>query len=185
MLTLEEYKDLRGISSTVKDAVTTILLESASKLVRNYCDREFTTYYDTNYVETFSLKWYQNVVFLKEIPIVEVVSVEILESDDTYTALTTSQYKVDTNLDAIYRVESGTRLNYPIGINSVRVTYKAGYSSTPKDLQLAIADLVDYYMDKEWKPEKNHTSFTISNSPDSPAFPPHIKRVLDLYKNVV
>ena len=36
-------------------------------------------------------------------------------------------------------------------LGAVKITYTAGYSSTPKDLQLALFDLVNYYMKDEHK----------------------------------
>ena len=48
---------------------------------------------------------------------------------------------LDTDLDAIYRI--GTA--WPTGPGSVKVQYKAGYSTVPADLKLAVIDLVTYY----------------------------------------
>ena len=36
-------------------------------------------------------------------------------------------------------------------MGAVKVTYNAGYASTPKDLKLALFDLVNYYMKDEHK----------------------------------
>jgi hypothetical protein len=186
LVTLNEYKSYRGITGVTDDPKLNVIIPSISKLIRNYCGRSFTEYFATDKVEVFSLKIPQNVVFLEEIPIVSVTSVKELASQDeaaTYTTLTSSQYKIDTYYDAIYRIEGSVRQDYPCGINAVEVTYKGGFASTPADLKLAIVDMITYYLKEEHKPEMNHASFTIRNDPSKPQFPEHIKRVLDLYKN--
>lgn len=186
LLTVTQYKSYRGITGNTEDTRLNIIVPSVSTLIRNYCGRSFLDYVSTDKVDTFSMKWSQNVIFLSEIPIISIVSVEELESEESsnYVTLTNNQYKVDTFLDAIYRIENGRREDYPEGINSVRVTYRAGYAALPSDLKLAVTDLITYYLKEEWKPEKNQGTFTIRNEGAEPDFPDHIKRVLDLYRNV-
>ena len=36
-------------------------------------------------------------------------------------------------------------------MGAVRITYNAGFATTPKDLQLALFDLVNYYVKDEHK----------------------------------
>lgn len=186
LVTVNQYKSYRGITGNTEDTKLNIIVPSVSTLVKSYCGRTFLDHYSTNKVDYFSMKWPQNVVFLEEIPIVEIVSVEEFsapEEGSSYTTLTTSQYMVDTFLEAIYRIEAGRRQDFPPGINSVRVTYKAGYAELPSDLRLAVTDLITYYLKEEWKPEKNQGTFTIRNDGAEPDFPDHIRRVLDLYKD--
>jgi hypothetical protein len=64
----------------------------------------------------------------------------------------------------------------------------AGYAATPADLKLAIFDLITYYLKDEHKERRTLGGASIQNQGstslrDSVAFPDHIKRVLDLYKN--
>ena len=185
LVTVTQYKSYRGITGNTEDTRLNIIVPSVSTLIKNYCGRSFLDYVSTDKVDTFSMKWPQNVVFLSEIPVISIVSVEELESEESsnYITLTANQYKVDAFLDAIYRIENGRREDYPEGINSVRVTYRGGYPSLPSDLKLAVTDLITYYLKEEWKPEKNQGSFTIRNEGAEPDFPDHIKRVLDLYRN--
>ena len=66
--------------------------------------------------------------------------------------------------------------------------YTAGYASTPEDLKLAVIDLVTYYFKEERKNRQTIAGASIQNpgsttQRDNIAFPDHIKRVLDLYKN--
>ena len=186
LVTLQQYKAYRNITGNTEDTKLNMLIPAISQLIRTYCGRDFTGYYGTNLVEYFSLKWEQGVIFLRELPIVAVVTVEELTdgSQSAYTTLTASQYIVDTNMDAIYRVEDEVRCDFPVGINAVKVTYKGGYATVPADLQLAACDLVTYYLKEQFLPEKNHASFTIRYNNDQPDFPDHIKRVLDFYRGI-
>jgi hypothetical protein len=186
LVTVNQYKSYRGVVGNTEDIRLNVIVPSVSTLVKNYCGRSFIDYYSTNKVEYFSMKWPQNVVFLAELPVNSLVSVEEFESEQegtSYVTLTSSQYMLDTALDAVYRIEGGRRQDYPQGINSVRVTYRGGYEELPNDLRLAVTDLITYYLKEEWKPEKNQGSFTIRNGNAEADFPDHIKRVLDLYRN--
>ena len=186
LVTITAYKGFRGITNTTDDTRLNVIVPSVSNLVKTYCGRSFIDYYSSDKVQEFSIKWPQNVVFLSEIPLVSITSVEEYKNQSEqadYQTLTSTQYEYDTNLDAVYRIEGGARKDFPMGINSVKVTYKGGYSSLPEDLKLAVIDLITYYLKEEHKPEKNHSSFTIRNNNAEPDFPDHIKRVLDLYRD--
>ena len=91
--------------------------------------------------------------------------------------------------DSIFRVSStGGEKHWARGPGAVQVTYRAGYPSTPLDLKLAVIDLVTYYARDEYKERRTLAGATLQNpqasrQDSSVAFPDHIKRVLDLYKN--
>ena len=129
---------------------------------------------------------------LTESPVVSITSVgERSGYDQSYTTLTTGahEYYLDTRTDSIVRTnESGTRLNWKHGVGAVRVVYRAGYTSTPADLKLAVFDLITYYLKNEHKQRQTIAGASIQNQASTSqrnnvAFPDHIKRVLDLYKN--
>jgi len=186
LVSLQQYKAYRNIAGSNDDTKLNMLIPAVSKLIRTYCGRDFTDYFSVDKTEYHTLKWFQSAIFVREIPIVSVTSVsELTEGSQTeYTLLTSDQYIVEPEMDAIYRIESEVRTNFPIGINAVKVIYKGGYSAVPADLQLAACDLVTYYVKEQYMPEKNHASFTIRYNNDKPDFPEHIKRVLDFYKDV-
>lgn len=190
LLSLEEYKTAKGINGVTDDAKINALLASVSQLVRTYCGREFTTYYGTDLTEYFSIKWEEDFVQLKETPIVSITSVSEREAiTEAYVALTTDEYYLDSDTDSIFRVNSlGTGYQaYKKGPASVKVIYKAGYSACPEDLRLALVDLVTYYLKDEYKQNRSIGSVTVQNQvsssqSNSPDFPDHIKRILDLYR---
>ena len=200
LITLDDYKQSENIQSVKDDIRIESLIASVSQLVRTYCGNGITTFYSTatggdpannKKTETLSINWASNIVQLTESPIVEVHSVKERDSlSQAYTTLTANQdYYVDISTDSIYRVNStGTARNWPNGPGAVEVEYNAGYESTPADLKLAVIDLVTYYLKDEHKERRTLGGASIQNQStssvrDSVAFPDHIKRVLDMYKN--
>ena len=192
LITLADYKDAEGIQSPKDDLRINSQIPSISQLVKTYCGNSILDFYSSNKVEDFDIYWETFAVQLTESPIVDVVSVQERGSyDEAYTTLTTGahEYYLDTRTDGIIRTNnSGGRLNWKHGVGAVRVTYKAGYASTPEDLKLAVFDLITYYLRDEHKERRTLGGASIQNQPSTSqrnnvAFPDHIKRVLDLYKN--
>jgi len=192
LITLADYKDAEGIQSPKDDLRINSLIPSISQLVKTYCGNSIVDFYSSNKIEDFDIYWETFAVQLTESPIVDVVSVQERGSyDEAYTTLTTGahEYYLDTRTDSIIRTNnSGGRINWKHGVGAVRVTYKAGYASTPEDLKLAVADLITYYLKDEHKERRTLGGATIQNQSSTTqrnnvTFPDHIKRVLDLYKN--
>lgn len=190
LIDIDTYKVSENIQSTKEDSRIASLITSVSALVKTYCGSSIVDHYSSNKVETFNINWATNLVQLTESPLVSIVSVE--ERDDysaSYTTVPSTEYFADTTLDVIYRVSTnGGKKNWPGGPAAVKITYKAGYSECPADLQLAVIDLITYYMKDEHKARQTMAGASIQNQSsssqrDNVAFPDHIKRVLDLYKN--
>ena len=192
LITLADYKDAEGIQSPKDDLRINSLIPSISQLVKTYCGNSIVDFYSSNKIEDFDIYWETFAVQLTESHIVDVVSVQERGSyDEAYTTLTTGahEYYLDTRTDSIIRTNSsGSRLNWKQGVGAVRVTYKAGYASTPEDLKLAVSYLITYYLKDEHKERRTLGAASIQNTASTSqrnnvAFPDHIKRVLDLYKN--
>ena len=192
LITLEEYKDAENINTTKDDTRLSALIVSVSQLVKTYCANSIIDFYSTNKTETFNIDWNSHIVQLTESPIVEVSLVQERDSyQESYTTLTTTahEYFLDEKTDSIIRTNSGnTYKNWPRGAGAVKVIYKAGYASTPADLKLAVIDLITYYHKDEHKQRRTIAGASIQNETSTSqrnnvAFPDHIKRVLDLYKN--
>ena len=184
LITIDKYKDIEGISSTKLD----IFVPAVSQLVKNYCGNSIVDYYSVDKVEEFSFNWASHILQLTESPLVSVSQVETRDNvTSAYTVLETTKYYIDLDTDSIFRVQGTGFRNWPEGAGSVKVTYRAGYASCPADLQLAVADLITYYLRDEHKARQSLSGATRENAEssirNSPAFPDHIKRVLDLYKN--
>lgn len=188
LITIDKYKDLEGISSTKEDTKLDIFVPAVSQLVKNYCGNSIVDYYSVDKVEEFSFNWDSHIVQLTESPLISVSQVETRDNvTSSYVVMDSTKYYIDLDTDSIFRVEGTGYRNWPSGAGSVKVTYRAGYASCPVDLQLAVADLITYYLRDEHKARQTLSGATRENAEtslrNSPAFPDHIKRVLDLYKN--
>ena len=192
LVTLEEYKDAEGISNPKEDLRINALLPSVSQLVKTYCGNSIIDYYSTNKTETFNIEWNTHIIQLTESPVNTIVSVEERPSyQDAYVTLTEANYDYyfDSSTDSILRTNSSGGYNsWRKGVAAARVVYTAGYASTPEDLKLAVFDLITYYLKDEYKERRTLGGASIQNQTsttqrDNVAFPDHIKRVLDLYKN--
>ena len=192
LVTISDYKDAEGITGPKEDLRISRIIPSVSELVKTYCGNSFVDFYGSDKTEDFDIYWDTPAVQLTECPVNSIISVQERDGyDQSYDTLTTGAYEYyfDTRTDSIVRTnQSGARLNWKHGVGSVRVVYRAGYSSTPADLKLAIFDLITYYLKDEHKERRTLGAASITNTAstsqrDNVAFPDHIKRVLDLYKN--
>lgn len=192
LVTLVEYKAAEGINTPKSDEQLNFIIPSVSQLVKTYCGNTFVDYYSTNKVDTINVDWDTHIVQLTESPVNTIVSVEERDTyEDSYNTLTTAahEYYFDAVTDSVIRTTGGSSYkNWRRGPGAVRVTYTAGYASIPTDLRLAVMDLITYYLKDEHKERRSIAGASIQNQASSSqrnnvAFPDHIKRVLDLYKN--
>jgi len=192
LITLAEYKEAEGLQSAKEDLQINSLITGVSQLVKTYCGNSIIDFYSSNKTETFNIDYETYAVQLTESPVVSIVSVEMRGTyREAYTTLTTGAYEyfLDEKTDSIIRTTDGSMYkNWPRGPGAVKVVYKAGYASTPEDLKLAITDLITYYLKDEHKQRQTIAGASIQNQASTSqrnnvAFPDHIKRVLDLYKN--
>ena len=189
LVTLAEYKESEGIASPKEDLRLATIVPAVSQLVKTYCSNSLIDYYSSNKVETFSMDWDTHIAQLTESPVNTIVSVEKRDSvSESYSTVPTTDYYLDKATDSVLYVTGSTYKNWPKGAGSIKITYTAGYSACPSDLKLAIFDLITYYLKDEHKERRTLGGASIQNQGstslrDSVAFPDHIKRVLDLYKN--
>lgn len=191
LITLQEYKTAEGITQPKDDARLNVLIPSVSQLIKTYCGNSFVDFYSSNKTENFSINWGTYIVQLTESPVNSIVSVqEAQQYGGVLTTLTTGaqEYALDTRTDCIYRTTSSGYKNWPVGVETVKVVYTAGYSAIPGDLKLAVLDLITYYLKDEHKMRQSIAGASLQNQGssgqrDNVGFPDHIKRVLDLYKN--
>ena len=190
LINLADYKIAEGIQSTKDDAKLDLLINSVSQLVKTYCNTTFVDYYTNAKTELFNINYNESFVQLSEGPVVmsdgnKPVISERDSITSSYTTITEDvDYYVDTDLDCIYRMNKA----WPKGPGAVKVVYKAGYATIPADLKLAVIDLITYYHKDEHKARQTIAGASIQNQSSTSqrnnvAFPDHIKRVLDLYKN--
>ena len=198
LVTLQQYKDFAGLKSLEHDARINVVIDSVSQLVKTYCGTSLVDYASTNKTEYFNIldNWTDTII-LSESPLLSVVSVKERQNQgQADTTLITEnsdssgkyEYVIDTDSDSIIRTNSTGHKYFPKGVKAVKVVYRAGYTSTPEDLKLAVFDLITYYLKDEHKERRTLGGASIQNQgstslSNSVAFPDHITRVLDLYKN--
>jgi len=191
LITLEQYKEAEGIQSPKEDARLEALIPSVSQLVKTYCGNSIVDYYATNKTELININWDTDVIQLTESPANTIVSVEERDSySGSYNTLTEASFEFyfDQVTDSVFRTTGGSYRNWRKGPGAVRVVYTAGYETVPADLQLAVIDLITYYLKDEHKERRTLAGASVQNQASTSqtnnvAFPDHIKRVLDLYKN--
>ena len=195
LINLEDYKISENIQNAKDDARLLIIIESVSQLVKTYCNNSFVDYFTgAGITEDFSIRYGEDFIQLTESPVNNIRSVYEREKPSVeYSAadelVEDVDYYLDSTTDSIYRINSsGGRKSFKGGTGTVRVTYNAGYSVVPADLKLAVIDLITYYHKDEHKARQTMAGASIQNQTSSSqrnnvAFPDHIKRVLDLYKN--
>ena len=192
LITVQEYKNAEGIVNAKEDSRLDIIVPQVSNLAKKYCGTSFVDYYSSDKTETFSVHDnFTSTIVVSESPLVSVTSVKERGTyEASYETLSTSDYEyyVDTAADSIVRTtKSGTKKAFPVGVGSVQIAYRAGFSATPSDLKLALFDLVTYYLKDEHKERRTIAGATLQNQGtsgvrDNTDFPDHIKRVLDLYR---
>ena len=197
LVTLQQYKDFAGLKSLEHDARINVVIDSVSQLVKSYCGTSLVDYASTNKVEYKTIKdSLVKTIILDESPLIQVVSVEerTTQSDAYVTLITENsnnsgkyEYIVEEESDSIVRTNSTGEISWAKGPKSVKITYKAGYTTTPHDLRLAVFDLIKYYMKDERKERMSISGASVENPLSSSlsgniGFPDHIKRILDMYK---
>lgn len=186
LITIDEYKDLSGIVSGKEDTKLDIIIPSVSQLVKTYCANSIVDYYAVDKVETFTLENPYTSLQLTESPVNSVSLVEE-KSGGEYVTLAATDYFIDSKTDSLFRVQAASFISWATGPGAVRVTYRAGYSDTPADLKLAVADLITYYLRGEYKIRQTLSGASQENpgSYMDVNWPAHIKRVLDMYRLIL
>lgn len=183
LITLEDYKLYKKLTKTDSDEELTSIIASVSTLIKTYCGHSFVDYYTTPKVEVFNIQSSQHAILLNEWPVRTVSLVQYRESyEQDYSALSSVEYYVDPSIDTIF-MHSGY---WPAGFGSVKVTYTAGYATTPEDVKIAALDLVHHYHKEEYKERKSIGTASIDtglSKMGTSKWPPHVARVLELYRN--
>lgn len=202
-ITLAEVKNYLLISSNNEDDRLSNLINYACTLVETYCSREFSSANVIEYVDGGHIS-----VFAKRIPINSVNSVSEY-SGSSYTILTgpNADGSLPDNLSSnssamefMWWADSGqfqrldankshhlklsvtplkTFSNYAHG---VKLDYNGGYDVVPGDIKLVTLDYL-----KILHKQLGGQSFSFSGEnqeqyPLSANFPPHIRRILELYR---
>jgi len=193
LIDLDCYKEAKNISSTTKDGQHQTLITQVSALIETYCNRKFIDYSVTPIVEWHDAK--NCLVYLNQFPVIAVTTVTTsTDGGVTQTAVEDANaspfdggYFADLENGTVFTSNGIVFLDsYNIPYRSLEITYNAGYleDELPKELELCVVDLVHYYDSGENVPSKSLLGGTIDNALPyiANSFPPHIRRILDLYR---
>lgn len=186
LISLDTYKQAKALTSTKEDDRLNYLITAVSQLIKTYCNTALIDYVSTAYTEYISIDGTSITVQLTESPVIEIEEVWVRPSPiEEYTRLLSTEFVLNKRTDSLTRVGG----KWPTGVESVMIVYTAGYVTVPVDLALAVVDLVSYYFKEEYKAVKSMGGASIQNSTTSTLtgntdFPDHIKRVLDLYRQI-
>jgi len=183
LITLEDYKLYKKLTKTDSDEELGAIIASVSNLIKTYCGHSFIDHFTTPKVEIFNIKQSQHAILLNEWPVKTVTQVEARDDyESPYTVIPSTEYFVDSSIDTLFRHKE----YWEEGFGAVKVTYTAGYAATPEDVRIAALDLVHHYFKEEYKERKTLGAATMDNGYSkfgSSKWPPHVARVLDMYRN--
>lgn len=184
LITVEEYKDYKGITKTDQDSKLDVLVPTVSALIKAYLGQDLTSHYVTPLVKDYTIPYDTNILYLDEYPINEVILVEEAEGGWVGGLDSTIHYPIIFNTDYTFSSSDGALVRTgSTWANSVRVTYTFGYPTTPYDVKFAAIELVSYYLNEEWKPARQAGGTSISGpAVEAGGMPKHIKLMLDNYK---
>ena len=173
LVTLQQYKDFAGLQGVQTDARINVIIDQVSQLVKTYCGTTIIDFATSDKTEYFNIADdYVDRIILSESPLISVSSVQERESQsDSYTTLITEnsdssgkyEYIVDFDSDSIVRTNATGTKSFSKGMKAVKVVYRAGYTSTPEDLKLAVFDLIKYYLKDERKERMSIAGATLEN----------------------
>ena len=200
LVTLDAYKEFVGVKNTDKDGRRQLLITLVSKLVKSYCARTFIDFVTLDKTEYFDARTTE--VTLAEFPVISITSVKTsIDGGITQVTLTENEasgagFFADLEDSKIFTQVEDLQFLTTVGHphKSLEVVYNAGYTEdndgvtpeVPLDLRIAVFDLVAYYENNEKTISKQMAAASIDNptSTTTNDFPPHIKRILDLYRMV-
>jgi uncharacterized phiE125 gp8 family phage protein len=128
---VKEYLKLQD--TTVEDSLLETLINSASTLIEGYCSRRFReqAYIDEEYDGSGSAS-----IVLSQYPVSSIQGMKIDGGE-----VGASEYKARKETGILLRLNS----TWPEGVLNISVSYTAGYSQIPEDLELACKHLVMFY----------------------------------------
>lgn len=186
LISLDRFKTYKGITNTEDDNKLNAIITNVSSFVKTYCNRSFIDYSTQDIIEYFNDPTLE-MLFVREIPIISITSVEISsDGGKIYTAYT--DFYDDKDLGYI-TTGTGVPFVYTnIKHKSVKISYKGGYIKLPLEIEQAVLDLVEYYREEEYTPRKAFQGMSIENlgfrEGGTGGLPGHIKRTLELYRVV-
>jgi len=168
LISLSMVKQVLGIVTTEQDELLTFYIDAVSSQIKKYCETDFEL---KNREEKILNIRGQKGFLLYHFPVASITSIEGIARDSFS-----------------WSSEGYISLRYPLGIDSVRVVYSAGYATIPKDVSLACLKMVvDQYKKRNERggiSSERIGSYSYSLE-DVDGFSQEIKSLLDPYRRKV
>ena len=161
LVSLTDYKSLRGITVTTWDTRLTGMLAAASAMVRRWCGRDESTGFESGTTRTEYIDGTNGPTLqVREWPIVTLTSVSELDASGTATDLASTDYRAENRTGILARHTSAYgRFTSMNGVPSVpyfqssprwcggfqnwKVIYTGGFATIPADLQEGVCKITD------------------------------------------
>ncbi len=188
LVSLQEYKAALGLTKTEDDAKIEAAIGRISSIIKKYTQNTFADNFTVPLQEEFNVKFDGiNSIFLSQSNIGS-ITVEMKNSDGTYSSLLSTDFHVDKINGILYRMPEN--LSWPVGVATVKCSYTCGYEEPPEDIKQATIELVKHYLKEEYKESKAIMSTSVSYNNQNKGggvskqynFPSHIQIILDLYR---
>lgn len=179
LVTLQQAKDYLEITDATHDALLQEFIDRLSAWVESYCGRTFA---QAAYADELHDGDGTSRLVVKQRPIVSVAS--LFDDIDR-------QFGAGTQIDAedfvVYPERGEIRLDglvFAQGLQNVKVTYTAGFSQIPLDLQQAVIELIaDRFRNKEHQGIRSTGIGAFRVDYDEAEIPAEVKSVLHRYRD--
>ena len=181
LVSLSDYKAYVGITNANEDPKLRITLALVSALVEDYCGRQFITATRTEQACATS-----GTIFLKNTPVQSVSKVDCINTSKATITVDVLDYVVYGG-EGMVELLDETSIYAADIYKPYTITYTAGYAELPSPLILAIMELTTYHVKKQYITKTSSVNVNIASedrNDSSTDLPPHIKRVLDLYRAI-
>ena len=178
LITTEDLKAYLDMKDSTQDKLLEILINAISTLFDQYTSRNLK---EATYTDLYLDGNGEEIMYLPDWPIGSITS--IAEDSVALTEGEDNDYYLYADEGYLVRISAVWLKGY----KTIKITYKAGYLTVPKDLQLACMEQVAY----EWQRQKNRTwgesskskgDFNISYIKDD--LLSQVKKVLDSYRKM-
>lgn len=143
LTTLAQAKSHLSISpsDSLQDARIEMFINAASEKIERYTNRLLVS---QGAIAELQHGRRENIILLKQWPIIAISEVSI-DYTAAHTApanvLAASDYTISDDKNSLLLINS----TFPVGFNNIKITYTAGYTTVPSDLELAALWLVEWY----------------------------------------
>ena len=143
LTSVANIKTYLGITSSAYDTKLAQILIAADSAVHQYCDRDsfFTNTYTNERYSGRAMGLNAGLVCLRNIPVNSIASITMHpDNSQVSTTYTGSSFTYESMTGMVQFSEGATNMqSFDLGFRNIAVTYGAGYTTIPDDLDAACA----------------------------------------------